>query len=554
MKKAISSTSLVLLHSILLISQSFAQNNGLSQIDKTDLETHMTFLASDEMEGRKTGEPGLDKAAEYLAAQAREIGLKPVDENGDFYQNYTLVTKKMDTESSSITISEGTQAGTKFTAPFYVVNPDSDRMEINGEAVFAGYGIHSEQDGYNDFEGLDLEGKIVLIIDRGPMDESGEINLLSNRDWSTRFTIPQKIPALMRRGPKAILIVMDPRTGARSFTNYQPRMARAYSNSSYAKVFGERNKSRWPETAPKIIFIDREVADQMLETSGKSLQKLQNSIDKKLKPKSFELKNLKVNISAGYRWEEKPVPNVVGMIEGNDPQLKDEVIVYTAHFDHLGKSADGNVYNGADDNASGTVALIELGQAFMAEREKLKRSVMMLWVSGEEIGLYGSKYYTRYPIIPLENTVACINLDMIAAVRSERDTGYIHGERMSVQGMDSISLIGGHQSSELMEIHNTVSGNLGISTDLSLNDPYHPYRYYFRSDHINFARNNIPILFYSTGIHVDYHKVSDNYERINYTKLKKVSELSFLVGFELATMPERIKVDNPFSEWERTWR
>ena len=179
---------------------------------------------------------------------------------------------------------------------------------------------------------------------------------------------------------------------------------------------------------------------------------------------------------------------------------------------------------------------------------------MILWVSGEEMGLFGSKYYTEYPVIPLENTVANLNLDMIGAVRTKRDSGMIYGEKISVLGIDSIGLIGGHQSTELMEIHNSVAGNLGMYTDLSLNDPDHPYRYYYRSDHFNFAKNNIPVLFYSTGIHVDYHKITDNYERINFTKLKKVSELSFLVGYKLATMPDRIEVDNPFSDWGRIYR
>ncbi len=506
------------------------------------------------MEGRKTGEPGLDRAAEYLAAQARKIGLKPVDENGDFYQNYTMVIKKMDNKSSSIEISVGNQAWNRLEQRFFVLNPDTDRLELSAEVVFAGYGIYSEENGYNDFEGVDLEGKIILIIDRGPMDESGDINLLSNADWNVRRSFQRKMPELMKRGPRAVLIVMDPRTGDRSLLDSDPRMAWRLSYSRYVKEFGEINNPRFPKTAPKIIFIDREVADRMLITSGKYLQQLQDSIDKELKPNSFDLRGLNVRIIAGYTHQEKTIPNVLGVIEGTDPRLKDEVIVYTAHFDHLGIAANGDVYNGADDNASGSAALIELGEAFMAERENLKRSVMMLWFSGEEFGLFGSKYYTQYPVIPLENTVACINLDMIGAVRTKRDTGLIYGEKVSVQVMDSIGLIGGHQSSELMEIHNTAAANLGIYTNLSLNDPDHPYRYYYRSDHFSFAKHDIPVLFYSTGIHVDYHKVSDNYERINFKKLKKVIELSFLVGFELATMPERIKVDNPFSDWDRTYR
>ena len=242
------------------------------------------------------------------------------------------------------------------------------------------------------------------------------------------------------------------------------------------------------------------------------------------------------------------------MIEGSDPELKKEVIVYSAHYDHLGKNASGEIYHGADDNASGTAALLEIGQAFMAERENLRRSVLILWFSGEEIGLFGSEYYSENPLVPLENTVADLNLDMVGHVRTERDTGMMHGERISVLGMDSIGLIGGQQSSELKKIDNKITNEMGMHTDTSLNDPNHPYQYYYRSDQFNFARHNVPVLFYSTGVHVDYHKITDTYDRINFTKLRNVSELAYRVGYELATRPERIVVDNPYSNWGRMHR
>lgn len=554
MNKFFQRIAVLFLLSFLLILQINAQSAGLKCIDIPDLQTYMSTLASDEMEGRATGEPGLARAAKYLAGKAREIGLKPVDKNGDYFQEYTLVSEEMFREESAITISRGNEPGNPMNYPFYLMNPDSDKIELSGEAVFAGYGIHSKEDEYNDFEGLDLEGKIVLVMNRGPMNESGNENLLSNQNWLHHRSFQYKLPGLVRRMPKAVLIVMDPKSGYKSLKEYSRRMARYFTSSRYVKEFEDGHDSRWPEMVAKIIFIHYDVAEEILRSSGNSLAELQDSIDRKLKPVSFELPETKVDIHATYRIEEKRVPNVVGLIEGNDPRLKKEVIAYSAHFDHLGMNENGGVYNGADDNASGTVALIEIGEAFMAEKKNLKRSVMILWVSGEEIGLFGSKYYSENPLIPLENTVANLNLDMVGAVRTEKDKGNIYGERVSVLGMDSIGLIGGHQSSDLLQIHYKIAGMLGMRTDTSLNDPDHPYRYYYRSDHINFARHNIPVLFYSTGIHVDYHKVTDNYERINFTKLKKSSELSFMVGYELATMPERIVVDNPFSNWGRMRR
>jgi hypothetical protein len=546
--------ALLLSLSHLLIPQIYAQDAGLKCIDIKDLQTYMSVLASDEMEGRATGEPGLDRAAEYLAAKAKEIGLKAVDKNGNYFQEYTLVNKEMLHKESLITINRGDEPGIPMNYPFYLLNPDSDNSELSGEAVFAGYGIYSKEDDYDDFKGVDLEGKIVLVMNRGPMNGSGNENLLSDRNWLNHRSFQYKLPGLVMRKPKAVLIVLDPKSGYRSFNEYSRRMARYFTRSRYVKELGESRNRFMPEIAVKIMFVHADVAEEILRPSGNTLAELQDSIDRTLKPVSFELPGTKVDIHAAYRMDEKRVPNVAGLIEGTDPLLKKEVILYTAHFDHLGMNENGEVYNGADDNASGTAALIEIGEAFMAEKDNLKRSVMILWVSGEEIGLFGSRFYSENPLVPLENTVANLNLDMVGAVRTEKDRGKIYGERVSVLGMDSIGLIGGHQSSELMKLHFETTGKLGMQTDTSLNDPDHPYRYYYRSDHINFARHNIPVLFYSTGIHVDYHKVTDNYERIDFTKLKKSSELSFMVGYKLATMPDRIVVDNPFSNWGRMHR
>jgi hypothetical protein len=381
------------------------------------------------------------------------------------------------------------------------------------------------------------------------MDHENDTSLLQNRDWSDLSTWRYKLNGLALRMPKAILLVMDPRSGYQSIDQYASGMIRYLTRSSTVKELGSQQRSMMPGLASKILFIHSEAADELLKASGKTLNELQDNIDSSMKPNSFAIPDTRVNIYTRYNIEEKPIPNVAGLIEGSDPELRKEAIVFTAHFDHLGESRRGEIYNGADDNASGTAALIEIGEAFVEQQKNLKRSVLILWFSGEEIGLFGSKFYTDHPLIPLDQTVANINLDMIGAVRSPRDTGYIYREKVSVLGMDSISVIGGHQSKELLDIHNKSTKKMGMASDFSMNSPDHPYRYYYRSDHYNFAKNDVPVLFYSTGIHVDYHKPTDNFERINYTKLEKVTELAFLVGYKLATQTKRIKIDNPYSEW-----
>jgi hypothetical protein len=534
---------------ILISIQAFAQKSGFKSITTGELETHLAYLASDKMEGRATGEQGLDMAARYLAEQAARIGLKPIDSNQDYYQEYTLVKKVQDQSTSSISITRNNGSVSEVRKPLYCLNAESDTIDLSGELVFAGYGIYSAKDDYNSFENIDLKDKIVLVMSRGPMDHDNGISLLENRDWDDLSTWRYKLNGLAMRMPKAILMVMDPRSGYESIDQYASSMIRYLTRSSSVKELGGRRRSMMPGVAAKILFIHREAADEMLKASGKTLNELQDNIDSSVKPNSFVIPDTRVNVYTRYIKEEKAIPNVAGLIEGSDPELKKEAVVFTAHFDHLGENQRGEIYNGADDNASGTVALIEIGEAFVKQQKDLKRSVLILWFSGEEIGLFGSKFYTDNPLIPLDQTIANINLDMIGAVKTARDTGIIYGEKISVLGMDSIGVIGGHQSTELLDIHNRSTKKMDMASDFSMNSPDHPYRYYYRSDHYNFARNDVPVLFYSTGIHVDYHKPTDNYDRIHFPKLEKVTELAFLVGYKLATQKARIKVDNPYSEW-----
>ena len=526
-----------------------SQKAGFRSITQKELETHLTYLASDELGGRATGEPGLDLAARYLADQAARIRLEAIDSNQDYYQEYTLVTRVQDQSASLVTITREDGSVAKVSKPLYCLNTGSDTIDISGEIVFAGYGIYSGTDDYNSFEDVDLEQKIVMVMSRGPMDPENGTSLLKNRDWNDLGTWQYKLSGLVMRMPKAILMVMDPRSGYQSFESFAGGMIRYLTNSSSVKEFGDERQSMMDGIGAKIFFIHREAADEMLKASGKSLVELQESIDRYVEPHSFVIPGTKAHLYTRFDRKEKSVPNVMGLIRGKDPELQHEAIVYSAHFDHMGMNSNGEVYNGADDNASGTVALIEIGEAFIKQQKNLKRSVLILWFSGEEIGLFGSRYYTEQPLIPLEKTVANINLDMVGAVRTARDTGLIYREKVSVLGMDSISVIGGHQSTELLKIHNKSTKKMGMASDFSMNSPDHPYRYYYRSDHYHFAKNDIPVLFYSTGIHVDYHKPTDNFERINYTKLEKVTELAFLVGYQLATRKERISVDNPYSAW-----
>jgi len=537
--------------SLLLVITGFlqptlAQKKGLKTIDQSDLKAHMDFIASDELEGRATGEAGLDVAARYLAVQAAKLGLKPAGENGDYFQHYALSERSYLNEESSISIIDAEGNVSVDPHSFFVLpSPVKDTTEIEGEVVFAGYGIYEPDLEYNDFEGIDIQGKVVLIMDRAPMNEDGTESQFGEK-WLGMQNFQNKLQFMMMRQPKAILLVFDPKSGNNSIEDINPAIAGYLSKSISMKKDEPAPTQELP--GPKIVLIHRSVADAILDEAGESLEEIQEEIDTSLEPRSFDVEDTRVNITLTMKNEDHDVPNVFGYIEGSDPELKDEFVFYLAHFDHVGTGENGEVFNGADDNASGTVALLEIAEAWMAEKKAPARSVGFLWVSGEEIGLYGSRYFSEHPLIPLEDIAAVINLDMVGRVKTPED---VESEReaLTIVSRDSVKVIGGLQSNVLMQINEETLDEMGLYPNYTYNTPDHPERYFYRSDHINFARHDIPVLFYSTGTHRDYHLETDDPDRIDYEKFRKMTEFAFLVGYNIAGYKGEITVDNPMSEW-----
>jgi len=292
------------------------------------------------------------------------------------------------------------------------------------------------------------------------------------------------------------------------------------------------------------MFVHRSVADELLKDTGQTLEELQKNIDRNLKPNSFVITGKQLKITEASRSEDVILNNVAGFIEGSDPVLKKEIIVFSGHYDHIGVSG-GLVNAGADDNASGTSALLELAQAFQSLGKKPLRSVLFLWVSGEEIGLFGSQYYVNNPLFPLENTVANINIDMIGRVKGIADTTADN----PMTGPSSVFVITGDQSKELRSIAEEADERNPISFDYSLSGRNAPHQLFSRSDHYNFVKKDIPVLFFTTGLHTDYHSPGDVAEKLDYSKIELITRTIFDIGLTLANSKNRIIVDNPFSKW-----
>ncbi|MBL7113204.1 MAG: M28 family peptidase [Bacteroidales bacterium] len=507
----------------------------------------MYFLASDELQGRATGEPGLIIAGNYLAAQARLLGLKALDDNQDYFQQYTMIESNYDFERNQITIESADKDPEVLKEDFFIIGSDkSEHFSMNGEVVFAGYGIVENDYNYDDFADVDITGKFILIMNRAPLDESGKASKFGEK-WNEMQNVMIKYQEIALRQAKGILLVMDPKSGFNSILDMAPFIKSFFGSSKSVK--GSPESGMFGQMPVPIIIIHREVADQLLDGSGFTLDDLQKKIDDSLDPHSFAISNKTFQVDLYKNNREFNAPNVFGVIEGSYPKLKNEYVIYMAHYDHLGTDGQGGVFNGADDNASGSVALLEMAEAYLKEKKMPARSIGFLWVSGEEIGLTGSGFYANNPIIPLDKTVAAINLDMVGRIRTEEDNSD-NSVQITVLGGDSIRVIGGLQSKVLMDINKTSLEEMNMTGDYKYNNTDHPARYFYRSDHISFAQKDIPILSYSTGTHTDYHKITDTVDKIDFTKFQYITRFVFKVGFNVANYKGEITVDNPFSSWE----
>jgi hypothetical protein len=522
--------------------------NPAYQISATDLESHVTFLASPLLKGRENGEPGLEIAAQYLASQAKLLGLRSA--NGkSYFQPYSVNKITIDKERTKVqVISPGKDTLTineSFYNRYYPTKPAD--FFIEGEVVFAGYGIRSEKYKYDDLNNIDAEDKILLIMDRAPYSADNKKTVFEEPEWSSDESYRKKIGTLSNLRPKAILIVPDPKSGFRSFEESSPSLA-DYTRSKVT-LSGSAEEKPDPRLSmmPKIILIDRALADALLKGSGHTLEELQNKIDASLKPNSFTIPGKKLIINEVTHSQEYVLRNVAAYIEGSDPVLKNEVVVFSGHYDHIG--ASGNKINtGADDDASGCAALLSMAKAFQSLNKKPLRSVLFLWVSGEEIGLYGSETYVNAPLFPLEKTIADLNMDMIGRVKETADST----KDNPMSGPNSVFVISDSQSKDLREIADAVDKKSPLDFDYSLSGRDHPLQLFARSDHFNFVTKDIPVLFFSTGIHTDYHTPGDVVEKLDFQKMELVTRTMFEIGLTIANRKTRLVVDNPYSSWRKS--
>ena len=481
------------------MQQSDAQAYG-STITATDLKDRLYVIASDSMEGRETATPGLKKAAAYIENQFRLDGLLPAWHN-EYQQKFPVYrdsTEKVALAINNVALKRDTDFAVSYNSGFNITLQ-------SGGVLFAGYGVSdSTRDDYAD---ADARGKIVLVVPGAPQ------KIVKRKKVEGRVPSLQELQkAAQEKGAIALLIV-DQRF---------PRKPSGDKGNMYVKDYRK-------DTFPNTFFISDSVATLIM---GGDFAQLRKRSTTPPPPRHYPVQIL---LELKKSTEHLESSNVIGMIEGTDK--KDEAIIITSHYDHLGKR-DSIIYYGADDDGSGTATVLELAEAFAkaaAEGKRPKRSILFMTVSGEEKGLWGSAYYVEHPAFPLEKTSANINIDMIGRVESGRRD----------DSLNYVYIVGDNRmSSDLRPISETVNRQtLKFVLDYKFNDPNDPQRIFYRSDHYNFAKNGVPAIFYFNGLHDDYHRPGDTPDKINYELLAKRAQLIFFTAWEMANRDEMLKRD-----------
>jgi hypothetical protein len=482
---------------------------GFELINQQDLKKFLTYLSSDELQGRETSYPGQKLAAAYIADHFKAIGLKPIGDNDTYLQKFDVELVRVSDETN-VVVKSGSRTQTFSWIKDFVSFGGKD-TSVSGGVVVVGYMDNRLADSLKP----KVVGKVVVAF-------AGQRKLA--KDTSSAQLMRRMMGFRNDAGSVATLVVTDDQ-GSASYSRLAAQLASFGVTRGQMRIKGEA--PRQGRTSSLMFYVSPALAADILQSSGISLKDLREKAYQDSAFAPLVLDQVTVTLNSKMSKEDRTTENVVGLLEGSDPILKKEVIVFSGHYDHLGVGANGAIYHGADDDGSGTVMVMELAKAFSKNPTRPKRSLMFLTVTGEEKGLLGSSYYTSHPIIPLEQTVADFNTDMIGRM----DTTHEKTKNIPytyVIGSDKIST----ELDSVLQAANRESNN--IQLDYTYNDENDPNQFYRRSDHYNFARKGVPIAFFFTGVHVDYHQPTDTIDKILFDRMVKIGQVVYYAGWKTA--------------------
>jgi hypothetical protein len=505
---------------------------GLQSIRAEALKGHVYFLSSDEMAGRDSMSHEGRIAAQYIAGFYHRYQLKPVGDGGTYFQNFPMVEAQIDRSASYLRARVGSASAGGTSRRDYAIGPDftmgrqgNAEVSVDAPLVFAGYGITAPEYQYDDFAGVNVAGKVVMVLNHEPQEGNPQSRFLGG--FNTVHAYNWWKPEVIRQhGAVAILMVQE------ATAHRPPRNASGPTN---AQVRTDRPSHTL--TSPfwdlPVFNITRRVADELLAATGKTVDQIEADINARGEPRSMAIPGVAIEAHRAIRDRRiVQTRNVVGVIEGSDPVLKHEYVIVTGHYDHVGQK-DQFIYHGADDNASACAAVIAIAEAFKALPAPPKRSVMFLVFEAEEDGLLGAYHYVANPIVPLDKTVAVLNMDMIG-----RDEDSPTWNTHAADNVNAVNLVGTLYSPDMRKVVEAENRGIGLRLDYKT-DADDREGWFSRSDHYWFAVKGVPIAFFNTGEHPDYHTANDTWDRINYPKMEKIVKLVYLSTRSLANSQTR---------------
>jgi hypothetical protein len=521
-----------------------AARAAAERITAEGMKEILYVIASDEFAGRDTPSPGQDKTAQFIADRLKKLKVKPAGDKGSYFQRIALTKTEVDREHSSAQMGE---------RQFRLGEDFLPTGRVSGEAdaplVYAGYGWVIRSQNLNPYEGLDVRDRVVVVSGDGVAPPPGvSISSLKAGDWESPVSYAEK------NGARALVIV--PRNFDRRWRSGSLSLLRtSYAVPRLENLAEDDEEDEPPPPSHGLVSVipSRAMLDALFageQTDGAAVLRFAQAASGGEQPRAFALSaDKRLRLSVKLSVTEAYTQNVVGVLEGKDSKLKKEYVALGAHYDHVGASgANGcrpagtdSICNGADDNGSGTTGLLAMAEAF-TKGPRPRRSILFVWHTGEEKGLWGSEYYTRYPTVPLAQVVAQLNIDMIGRSKKEGDTNFAN--RM-LTGPDEIYVIGSRMmSTQLGELTEAVNREyLGLKYNYHYDEPNDPERLFYRSDHYNYAKHGVPIVFWFDGVHEDYHRPGDSPDKIDYQKMQNITRTVFILASELANAPARPVID-----------
>lgn len=503
------------------------ERKAAESITAAQLSSYLHFIASDAMAGRDTPSAGLDVTAEFIKMNLQRWGFKPAGDNGTFFQKMALTRESLDPAKTMLEINGQSYA---FADDFYRMRGAGN---VSGPLVFGRDGWMVKSKGIDAFSGVDVAGKIVVlsspafsqqtVIPRPAGVAQDDLKGEAGVEWASPVEYAKK------KGAAGVIVIAPPQ-----LQGMWPQLRNFLGRGSLFvdKLRGDQANA---DDEMPVFLVSEKVGDAIFagETGNKG------------SASAFELKKT-AKVGAATKVEKMMTQNVVAIWEGSDPTLKNEMVAVGAHYDHVGTNenarGDDKIWNGADDDGSGTTAVLAMAEALAKAPQRPKRSVLLVWHAGEEKGLWGAEYFNKFPTVNIKNVVAQLNIDMIGRSRKPGDT---NEKNKDLSGPNEVYVIGSEMMSSTLGAitKGTNAAYRNLTYNVRYDDPKDTNRFFFRSDHFHYAQNGIPITFWFTGVHEDYHQPGDHPDKIDYQKMETIARTIFLTMWELTDLKERPKID-----------